>query len=245
MRQSLVQSVGYDQVKQVCDKLNLENRKISTRAIHAETGGSMSTVLEHLQRWQKEKQGSNQKDMLVLSDRLKEAIFYEITERVNSAKSELNEQLATALNHLNESRELLAQAENKIDDLNAEKQTLIEEKGKLAHEFEKQSALLDQRLQALQEECKGKLDVAQHQIEAQSKEISDLRNMKGDAEKRAAVAEAHAEDRANQIALLLGQIEDLKEEKSGLRSMLDSALKDRNEAEKKAATLEARLKEKR
>jgi len=30
-----------------------------------------------------------------------------------------------------------------------------------------------------------------------------------------------------------------------LRSMLDSALKDRNEAEKKAATLEARLKEKR
>jgi chromosome segregation ATPase len=97
----------------------------------------------------------------------------------------------------------------------------------------------------IQEECKGKLNVAHHQIEAQSKEISDLRNMKGDAEKRAAVAEAHAEDRANQIALLLGQIEDLKEEKSGLRSMLDSALKDRNEAEKKAATLEARLKEKR
>jgi chromosome segregation ATPase len=112
-------------------------------------------------------------------------------------------------------------------------------------QFEKQSTLLDQRLQALQEECKGKLNVAQYQIEAQSKEIFDLRNMKGDAEKRAAVAEAHAEDRANQIALLLGQIEDLKEEKSGLRSMLDSALKDRNEAEEKAATLEIRLKEKR
>jgi fructose-1,6-bisphosphatase len=85
----------------------------------------MSTVLEYLQRWQKEKQ-ANQKDMVMLSDRLKEAIFCEIAERVNSAKAELNEQLATALNHLNESRELLSQAENKIEDLNAEKQTLTD-----------------------------------------------------------------------------------------------------------------------
>jgi chromosome segregation ATPase len=47
----------YEQVAAAIETLQAKNRKITVRAIHAVTGGSMSTVLKHYRRWQSERLG--------------------------------------------------------------------------------------------------------------------------------------------------------------------------------------------
>lgn len=67
----------YEQVAEAVAALQAEQRNVTVRAIHARTGGSMSTVLKHYRRWQYEQAGAPA-DLPDISPRLAETLREEM-----------------------------------------------------------------------------------------------------------------------------------------------------------------------
>jgi len=67
----------YEQVTEAIAALHQNRKKVTVRAIQALTGGSMSTVLKHYQRWQGEQLGQDA-DHPGISDQLLEALQREL-----------------------------------------------------------------------------------------------------------------------------------------------------------------------
>lgn len=67
----------YEQVTDAIRALQSDHHKVTVRAIHAVTGGSMSTVLKHYRRWQSEQLGHTA-DSTEISPQLAEALHTEL-----------------------------------------------------------------------------------------------------------------------------------------------------------------------
>lgn len=179
-----------EKVFAVCDRLTRENRKVSARAVLAETGGSMSLVIEYVRQWKQ--QQSTLKDVEgVLSEPLKAAILAEIRNHTAALKNELQRQIADAEERARENTELLAEAEARIEELSAELQREHEERARDRQEAERNKALHEQRTAT---------------AEQRAEKAESLRELQTEAEKRAAVAEARLEDKDRQIDSLMKQL---------------------------------------
>ena len=81
-------AINFEQVKRAADKLQLDDQKVSVRAIQSITGGSMTTVLELLRQWQQQQSavfpvGTEEN----LSEKLRAAISSEIFENVSRCRA--------------------------------------------------------------------------------------------------------------------------------------------------------------
>ena len=112
-------TVSYEQVKHAVDKLQSEGQKVSVRSIQSMTGGSMTTVMELHRQWQQRQQtallpggqGEN------LSEKLRTAIWSEITENVSQCRAAMEAQVKAAEQRAQETEELLRDAETREEEL--------------------------------------------------------------------------------------------------------------------------------
>ncbi len=76
--------IRYEQVAEACAELE-KSQQLSVRAIQARTGGSMTTVLKHYRRWQRERSGQEGIETTI-SDRLRHALLSELEEAAAQAR---------------------------------------------------------------------------------------------------------------------------------------------------------------
>lgn len=76
--------IRYEQVAEACADLE-KSQRLSVRAIQARTGGSMTTVLKHYRRWQRERSGQEGVETTI-SDRLRHALLSELEEAAAQAR---------------------------------------------------------------------------------------------------------------------------------------------------------------
>jgi chromosome segregation ATPase len=83
--------ISYEQVAKACTELE-KSQRLSVRAIQAKTGGSMTTVLKHYRRWQREQLGQYGVET-VLSDRLRHALLSELEEAAAQSRQAVQQEL--------------------------------------------------------------------------------------------------------------------------------------------------------
>jgi hypothetical protein len=107
--------ISYQQVAAVCENLKSAGQRLSVRAIHAHTGGSLSTVLKHYRTWQEEKSGGQFKGEI--SRQLQKALLAELEQTAARARECNAARLAEAEVRAAEAQTRLAAAERRISDL--------------------------------------------------------------------------------------------------------------------------------
>jgi chromosome segregation ATPase len=174
-------AINFEQVKRAADKLQLDDQKVSVRAIQSITGGSMTTVLELLRQWQQQQSavfpvGTEEN----LSEKLRAAIASEISENVSKCRAAMESQIKAAEQRAQETGDLLKDAENREEELRA---TIDADKKEI-------TALATQL--RMTESKAGELET----------KIEELRKALLEAEKRASVAETRVEERDKSIKIL-------------------------------------------
>jgi len=108
--------ISYQQVAEVCENLKSDGQRISVRAIHAHTGGSLSTVLKHYRTWQEEQESGGQ-FKVGISRQLQKALLAELEQTAVRARESNAARLAEAEARAAEGQSRLAAAELRIADL--------------------------------------------------------------------------------------------------------------------------------
>lgn len=107
--------ISYQQVSEVCENLKSGGQRISVRAIHAHTGGSLSTVLKHYRTWQEEESGGRFTGGI--SRQLQKALLAELEQTAARARVCNAARLAEAEARAAEGQTRLAEAERRISEL--------------------------------------------------------------------------------------------------------------------------------
>ncbi len=207
----------YEQVIDAIGALQTNKQKVTVRAIHALTGGSMSTVLKHYRRWQSEQLG-HPSDVAEISPQLTEALHNEMRNYARRALLAMEDRLSTNSGKLKEIESAYKEAQRYITDLEKTLQQMeqssspkvaeLEVQLQLALQSKKQTeeqlhqlrqhaafvenhlAEVDTRLQmALQE-----LAVAKEQICKSEKRIGDLEQQIIEADMRTRNAEVQLQE---------------------------------------------------
>ncbi len=110
--------ISYQQVAEVCENLKSGGQRISVRAIHAHTGGSLSTVLKHYRTWLEEESGGRFKGGI--SRQLQKALLAELEQAAARARECHAARLAKAEAQAAEGQTRLATAERRISDLESQ-----------------------------------------------------------------------------------------------------------------------------
>lgn len=111
--------ISYQQVATVCENLKSDGQRISVRAIHAHTGGSLSTVLKHYRTWQDE-QESGGRFTAGISRQLEKALLAELEQTAVRARESGAARLVEAEASAAEGKTRLAAAELRIADLESQ-----------------------------------------------------------------------------------------------------------------------------
>jgi len=83
--------ISYEQVAKACTELE-KSQRLSVRAIQTKTGGSMTTVLKHYRRWQRERLGQQGVETTI-SDRLRHALLSELEETAAQSRQAVQQEL--------------------------------------------------------------------------------------------------------------------------------------------------------
>lgn len=209
-----IKEVTYQKVTEVADRLIRENRRVNTRAVQAETGGSMNTVNEYLREWrrQRSEEGGG---TITLSEQLRGAIEAEIRQHTASLREELQKQTREAELREAENLELLKEAETRIEELYAELEREKEGSERAAQEAETKVALYEQRALAAEQKSRE----LEERLASVQREISE-------ADKRAAAAEGRSSAMTNHL-------KHLEQENARLSASLDTFLRERRESGRK------------
>lgn len=184
------QPLTYQSIADACTQLVKSGGRPSVRKLHAQLGGSFSTISEYLQRW-------NQQTALAqsaeadISDHLKQALLAEFGQIAQSVRHGLEQQLEDQTQQLAENQKLLKEYEDKNRELGAQLQKSQQQLANQAAELEKtiaahqaqlaekeqREAKLDARLQQLMQEkhlAEVKTAIAQTRVEECEKRITAL-----------------------------------------------------------------------
>jgi hypothetical protein len=179
--------ITYQSVARFCNEIAGTGNNPSVRKLHAQLGGSFSTLSEHLQQWRSQQNLASATDA-ELSDELRQALLAEFSRVTDSIKVKLNKALFEKEEQLTETRELLAEYENKLaaiekslkdckeasrlEQLSLEKRLSAAESG--AHSAALREKALQDKLDAMIEKCHqaelraavAETQVAEHQKRA-------------------------------------------------------------------------------
>jgi chromosome segregation ATPase len=84
-------------VAEVCQELLKDGQRLTVRAVQHRTGGSMSTVLKHLQCWQHGRPEASQADHGEFSPQLRKALQREILEKTATLQQQWQERLSAGM----------------------------------------------------------------------------------------------------------------------------------------------------
>lgn len=129
----------YEQVVEAITALQAESRKITVRAIHAQTGGSMSTVLKHYRRWQYE-QSEGASDSPEISHRLAEALRDEFQRHARRAVQAMEKRVQAGNEQLDQTHDRLAALKRELVQARAEVGGMAARIEKLEHLLQKADA---------------------------------------------------------------------------------------------------------
>lgn len=235
--------ITYEDVTAACEHLNSEGQAPTVRRLRAELGGgSNTTLLTHLNRWQQQRRAALQTDTH-LPAKVVEALNRALAETSASARAERETEVAELNAQLAEAIQLLGAAEQATETLNealaqvqADKQTatLAAEKAlaaecatsdglraELKDAREKAQAAISGQEAARIEAAKAQLqveradkaaDLAQTRAAEQAQTIERVMGALAEAQKVAAVAEAHTEEQRAANAKLTADLAERKGE---------------------------------
>lgn len=251
--------ITQEQVNAVADQLRAGGAKPSARAVReALGGGSMATVLKHLQVWQG-RQVRPAETQAVLPVGLQRALVDFIAQEVASAKVTLEADLVTAQQAnqdlIAESERLAAALEREqstVEALQADKAELSGRLGQLTKDLEDVRAEAAAQREAAEHARteKAKLELRLEGVPRLEAEIERLkaaleseRNAKVVAEQQAAVSQARLEKTETQLKELVANnaVPRLDAELGKLKATLDEERAARTTAEQQAAVALAKL----
>lgn len=207
----------YEQVIDAIGALQTNKQKVTVRAIHAVTGGSMSTVLKHYRRWQSEQLG-HPSDATEISPQLTEALHNEMRNYARRVLLAMETRLSTNNGKLKEIESAYKEAQRYITDLekalqqteqsSSNKIAELEEKLRLAlqsktqteeqlHQLRQHALLTENRLAEVDtrlQMASQELAMAQEQLRKSAERIGDLEQQINEADMRAQNAEARLQD---------------------------------------------------
>jgi septal ring factor EnvC (AmiA/AmiB activator) len=111
--------ITFARVDEACQELLKAGQRLTVRAVQQRTGGSMSTVLKHLQRWQHGRPEAPQPDRGDFSPQLRKALQREIQERTAILQQPWQERLSASMAEAEAARAQLAVAEQCNRELHA------------------------------------------------------------------------------------------------------------------------------
>lgn len=193
----------YEQVIDAIGALQANKQKITVRAIHAVTGGSMSTVLKHYRRWQSEQLG-HPSDATEISPQLTEALHNELRNYARHSLLAMETRLSTNNQKLREIESAYKEAQRYITDLEKALQQMeqntstkiagLEEQLRQSRQHaelsENRLAEVNSRLQ----EAAAERVVYQEQIRNSAERIVDLERQIQASETRAQDAQAQLQE---------------------------------------------------
>lgn len=224
-----------EKVFAAADALARDGRKVSARAILAETGGSMSNVALYYRQW-RELRDQAQAAQFQLSDALQAAIKADIARHVAAARAEFQSALDESADREKELCGFLEAVEQQASELEGELALNKKAFDTLVQKSREQAAVLGEKITALTGRCqalekereqlagsqealradliKAKLEgeiasrdlsEAQGRLQTLLEQVETLRSEKQDATLRAAVHEARCDELAKQLALHTGE----------------------------------------
>ena len=251
--------ITQEEVNAVADKLRATGAKPTARAVREVLGGgSMATVLKHLQGWQS-RQVRPPETQAVLPVGLQRALVDFIAQEVASAKVTLEADLVTAQQA---NQDLIAESErlavalqreqSTVETLQADKAELSGRLGQLTKDLEEVRAEAAAQREAAEHARteKAKLDLRLEGVPRLETEIERLktvleleRNAKVVAEQQAAVSQARLEKTEAQLKELVANnaVPRLDAELGKLKTSLDQERAARVSAEQQAAVALAKL----
>jgi chromosome segregation ATPase len=182
--------VSYEQVAAVCKGLLDGGEKVSVRRVQAEVGGSNTTVLNHLRRWQELQRAAlavGPDDGLLSSD-VRAALGIWAQALADEARAEAEARIAELEELYGAAKDGWESAEARIDALEGEVAELRADKAKAERAHGEQVATLDARAAAAQKQVgdlEHKLAVEQKAAEA-SRAVAIEAKIKADAAERGA-----------------------------------------------------------
>lgn len=231
------QQVTFEQVSAVCGRISAEGARATARAIHAETGGSMTTVLRYKRQWEEERQRAELANA-PLSPALQSAIMAEIARAVEAARRDVDEAMIAAACREKEAIEALEAAEIRNGELSANLEEVRAETTKALRRADKDAAAAAQQIQGLEGQVRGLLEERDRLLRsgeaARAEEAKALLQLE-----RADKAVVTAEERARALEEQLAAYQNTNTE---LEKQLAVALAQREalEAAGKAASAEGR-----
>ena len=204
----------YEQIIDAIGALQTNKQKVTVRAIHAVTGGSMSTVLKHYRRWQSEQLG-HPSDVAEISPQLTEALQNEMRNYARRALLAMETRLSTNSGKLKEIESAYKEAQHYITDLekalqqteqcSSHKIAELEETLRLALQSKNQTEELLRQHAVLMETRMAEVDarlhrtsqelaVAQEEMRKSAERIGDLEQQINEAAMRAQNAEARLQE---------------------------------------------------
>lgn len=141
--------IRYEQVATACTDLE-KSQRLSVRAIQARTGGSMTTVLKHYRRWQRERSGQGGEETTI-SDRLRHALLGELEEVAAQSRQAVQQELQEAQQQIARVRK---EAEVKQQRLTRQLQLVQHQKGSLERKVldaEQRASVAERQLRSTQD----------------------------------------------------------------------------------------------
>ncbi len=161
--------ISYEQVARACNDLQ-KTERLSVRAIQARTGGSMTTVLKHYRRWQRERSG--QQDTPAISERLRNALLSELEDAAARSRQAMQQQLQKA-----QQRAAAWQAEAE------QKQRLLAQQRKRANQRQSQRVRQIRDTEQRAAAAEGRLRTVQARLNAQETALSREQHLRRSSEK--------------------------------------------------------------
>ncbi len=207
----------YEQVIDTISTLQTNKQKVTVRAIHAVTGGSMSTVLKHYRRWQNEQMGHTS-DATEISSQLTEALHNEMRNYARRALLAMEARLTAQTDKLKATESAYNEAKRYIADLEKELQQKelssspkiaeLEEQLRLALQsktrteeqlipLQQKAGLMENRLVEIDSRLQAasvELVVSQEQVRKSAERILELEQRVHESDMRAQNAEAQLQE---------------------------------------------------
>lgn len=156
----------YEQVADAIKALQANHQKITVRAIHAVTGGSMSTVLKHYRRWQSEQLG-HRDETPDISPQLMEALRSEMQNYARRALLTMETRMQRYADKLKEAESSRDLAQKKLAETEERLHSLLQELTAI-RQRERQASLDMEQLE-------NRLETADQRATSAETELQELR----------------------------------------------------------------------
>jgi chromosome segregation ATPase len=182
------EKLNYQAVVNAINELRAGGQAPSVRLIRSKVGGSNSTLLEYLRRWQEESMLASKVDADV-SEVFQQALKAEFGRVTSSVRETYEALLSEEKRHTAECQELLVETEARVADLESQLRENKDECAKAILKLERSLAAAVERSAELQRQSEKSLEKADNQTESLRKQISTIQEEKHKSQVQVAILE--------------------------------------------------------